>query len=438
MSTSARRSPRRKSSRPAGTTGTPRKRTRTPAAAAPSAAPTTAATFAPPVRVAPVADRILVVIDESQRDPLLDQYLAIMTRHGHPCDVLSVPPNEPTVARRRIREHPGIREGAIRGIQLFGKSIPSFRILKFDPAEPTRISRGATDLPFGSDFAGYDVPLTRDEITNSEGIQVNEFAAALSQPDAAFRQDQWVARIFRLDEAYLENLATTEPPQVNNMLIVNADPVFDDAELNDRIRTRYRNRYGTLTAGQNRRFAFLDIDFQKGELFAFLEENLPNATFLSIADHGNSNKIANLPPSQNGIPTLPRLPDMVEFASCSACDWMAEEDPSISVVEATLRQGCLTAVGAQCLLAWNLARGYPDPNPGTNPYEQDNQNAAPMLDVWPTCPSLGHAQIEAVTQAFKLFPTSVYIDKPHLAFQILSGHSLFGDGTLAFANQSFA
>ena len=61
MSTPARRSPRRKSSRPAGTTGTPRKRTRTPAAAAPSAAPTTAATFAPPVRVAPVADRILVV-----------------------------------------------------------------------------------------------------------------------------------------------------------------------------------------------------------------------------------------------------------------------------------------------------------------------------------------------------------------------------------------
>ena len=394
--------------------------------------------FSAPIRQAPGADRILLVIDDRQRDPLLDRYAEIMTGHGHPCEVFSVPAGDPVAARSRIRQHPGIRDGSIRGIQVFGKTIPSFRLLKLDPSDPTRISRGATDLPFGSDFTGYDAPLVPDEITQSSGIQVNDLAASLARLEADFRQSQWVARIFRLDEQYLENLATTQPPQVNNMLIVNADPVFDDAELNERIRTRYRNRYGTVTAGQVRRFAFTNVDFREKELYAYLEANLPNATFLSIADHGNSNKVANMPPSQNGIPTLPKLPDMVEFASCSAGDWMGEEEPSISVVEAALRQGCLTAVAAQCLLAWNLARGYPDPNPGTNPYEPDNQNPAPMLDVWPTSPSLGHAQIEAVTQAFRLLPTSVYNDKVHLVFQILAGHSLFGDGTIAFSNHTFA
>jgi hypothetical protein len=56
----------------------------------------------------------------------------------------------------------------------------------------------------------------------------------------------------------------------------------------------------------------------------------------------------------------------------------------------------------------SFARRYPDPNPGANPYEQDNQNPFPMLDVWPTSPSIGRARRQSVT------------------------------GTLAFAKPSFA
>lgn len=169
--------------------------------------PESSSPFTAPVRGAYGPDRILVVIDEAQRDPLLDRYIETMAGHSHPCEVLAVPPQDPVAARLQIRQHPGIRDGSIRGIQLFGKTIPAF-----------------------------DAPLVRDDITGSSGIRINDLAQALTQLDADFRLAQWVARIVRLDEQYLENLATSDPPQVNNRLIVNADPVFDDAELTAQIR----------------------------------------------------------------------------------------------------------------------------------------------------------------------------------------------------------
>lgn len=198
--------------------------------------PESSSPFAVPVRGAYGPDRILVVIDEAQRDPLLDRYIETMAGHSHPCEVLAVPPQDPVAARLQILQHPGIRDGSIRGIQLFGKTIPSFRLLKLDPTDPTRISRVASDLPYGSDIPAFDAPLVRDDITDSSGIRINDLAQALPQLDADFRLAQWVARIVRLDEQYLENLATSDPPQVNNRLIVNADPVFDDVELTARIR----------------------------------------------------------------------------------------------------------------------------------------------------------------------------------------------------------
>ncbi|HAB18719.1 MAG TPA: hypothetical protein PLX89_09540 [Verrucomicrobiota bacterium] len=420
------------------------RRRRSPKVAEPEPEPATNATettpgaFPAPVRTPVTADRILVVVDRDGPDPRLNEYMEIMASHGHPCVVLQVPGGDPHKARALVRAHPGVADGSVSGIQIFGTQIPSFRLRYFFP-ESTMDSRGASDLPYGTDFPFFANPFGPAEGFRKPAWSASDLAAALSAPTADYRQSQWVARIFKLDSQYLENLANTVPPQTNNLLIANADPTFDDEELNQRIRDRYRARYGTLVAGQNSRFAFLGPEFGPGQLFDFLEANLTNATFLSIADHGSSNKLVNFPPSQNGIPTLPHLPDVVEFAACSAGDWMEESAPSISVVEAALRNGCLTTVAAQCLLAWNFTRGFADPHPGTNPFDQDNQNPAPMLDIWPSSPSLGRAQMEAVSQALNLLKTSLYRDKPHIVFQVLCGHSLFGDGTVEFSSsRSFA
>lgn len=51
---------------------------------------------------------------------------------------------------------------------------------------------------------------------------------------------------------------------------------------------------------------------------------------------------------------------------------------------------------------------------------------------------LQSATQQSVTSTLGYLARSGYHDRVHLVFQVLVGHSLFGDGTLAFANPSFA
>ncbi len=102
--------------------------------------------FPLPLRGARPADTILAVYTALDRDSLLDRYLSIMKGQGHPCELLEVPPGDPFKARSAIRNDPRVRSRSIQGIQLFGKSIPSFRMRYFYP-NSTLDSRGATDLP---------------------------------------------------------------------------------------------------------------------------------------------------------------------------------------------------------------------------------------------------------------------------------------------------
>lgn len=217
------------------------------------------------------------------------------------------------------------------------------------------------------------------------------------------------------------------------MLIVNADPGFNDPELMFRIRRNYRARYGLITQGQVAKFAFNGVDFPEDGLLAYLEANLANTTYLSIADHGNSNNLEHLPPAQNGLAPLPdNLPDLVEFGACAVGDWMEQDEPTKSVVEVALGRGALSVIGAQCLLAWNYAKGFVDPAPGSNPYDQESYNVAPWLDVWPSQGTLGAALAYSLTENLSFLAGSTYTDRPYIAFQMLCGHSLFGDGTLEF------
>lgn len=407
----------------------------------PSNAPAVSSASSPgPIPGAPAGPAggwILAVVDRAARDPLLDEYVAVMERRGWPCAVLEVDDTSPHAVRDAIRAHALVTSGTARGIQIFGTTLPSFRIRYFYPGT-TLDSRGATDLPFGSDHPFFSTPFAPGDATRHPAWDVAGLVAALEGAGPDYVQAQWVARIFHLDAEYLGRLANHAAPVVNELFVVNSDPVFKEADLNQRIRDRYHARYGGIGTGQKLRFGFLGVDFEEHRLMEYLGANMGAAGFLSVADHGTSNKLVNLPPSQNGMPQLPRLPAVVEFAACEAGDWMEEELPSISLVEAALRRGCLTAIAAQCLLAWNFARGHDDPNPGTDRYDADNQNPAPMLDTWPRTNCLGRSQAEAVGGALALLKTSVYNDKANVAFQVLGAHGLFGDGTMAFAQSSFA
>jgi hypothetical protein len=428
-----RRPAKRASRKPAS----PRKPSRktSPASPAPAhvtAAGATAGTFTAPVRSPRTGEMLLLVHADGNRDPLLDDYLGIMAAHGHVCEELSVPGEDPFAARAAIRRHPAVRRGEAGGVVLFGKAIPSFTVRYFYPGS-TLVSRGHADLPFGSDFAFFDSDYEALAPDSTPGWDIRRFAALLDQAPARYAQNQWVARIFRLDQRYLQNLAETVPPQQHNMLVVNADPPFDDAELMERIRRSYRGRYGLLSQGHIARFGFLGVDFQENGLADYLRQNLSNATFLSIADHGDSNNLNHLPPAQNGIAQLPDgVPDLVEYGACAAGDWMEQDEPTKSLAEVTMQRGALSVIAAQCLLAWNYAKGFVDPAPGTNPLDQESFNVAPWLDVWPSQGSVGRAQAFSVTRNLSFLAGSSYTDRPFIAFQMLCGHSLFGDGTLEF------
>lgn len=416
----------------------PRRRSpRRPAPAATPVAPVPATDLAPGIFVPPVreprpAERLLLVHAAGDRDPRLDDYIRIMRGHGHRSDELEVPAGDPHAARAAVRAHPRVRGGDIGGIVLFGKRIPSFTLRYFYTS--TMVSRGHADTPFGSDFPFFDSayePLAPD---SRLGWDIRKFSAELDRAADGYRQSQWVARMFSLaDDRYLQNLEETVPPQTHNLLIVNADPLSGDAELMERVRRRYAARYGLLTQGHHTRFGFLGVDFQEKELADYLRANLANTTFLSIADHGDSNNLDQLPPAQNGVAQLPAgLPDLVEYGACAVGDWMEQDEPTKSLVEVTLERGALSVIGAQCLLAWNFAKGYVDPAPGSNPHEQDSFNVAPWLDVWPSQGSLGRAQAHCLTRTLGFLAGSAYSDRPYIAFQMLCGHSLFGDGTLEF------
>lgn len=380
--------------------------------------------FNAPERGPAPAESILVAYAPGERDPGLDEYIRIMGGLGHEVLEVEVTEATPAAARQELRGHPAIRAGAVGGIIIAGRGLRPFT---FSPRQDSGPLPDSSDLPFGSDFAGYD-------IDPGERLVAATLAEQFEADPAGYRQAQWVSRIFRFHESFLANLASTLPPQVNNMLIVNADPNSDDPVIQD----RWRQRYSLLTLGQNARYAFRGSDFGHKELLAYLEENVANTTFLSLTDHGNSTNLENLPGLRNGAPRLPGLPDVVELAACATGRWTDDaETPEIKgLAETSLERGALAVIAPQCLLAWNFVRGsvgrpaHYDPVAHRN--DQEIHNVAPWLDVWPLQGSLGRAQCFAVNETLGFLRESAYSDKGYLTHHVLCGHSLFGDGTVEF------
>lgn len=380
------------------------------------------AKFVAPTRGPIPAERILVAYAADQRDPGLDDYIAIMAGHGHEVLELEIDTPEPAAARNRIRAHPQLKAGKIGGVILSGRGIPPFA---FEPRSDSGPLTDYSDLPFGSDFTGF---------MGDEPLVAAQLARHLKADPTPYQQSQWVSRIFSFNSAFLENLRTTQPPQTNNLLIVNADPNSDDPV----IQNRWRQRYSWLAAAQNARFAFRGLDFPTEELLSYLENNLTNTTFLSVTDHGNSTNLENLPGMRNGSPQLPSLPDFVELAACATGRWM--DDTALPMIkglaETSLERGALAVIAPQCLLAWNFAKGIVGRpakyDPLTDQFDQEIHNIAPWLDVWPRQGSIGRALRFSIDETIAFLREAAYFDKGYLLHQIFCGHSLFGDGTLEF------
>jgi len=364
-----------------------------------------------------------VAYASGQRDPGLENYLAIMTELGHEVLEMEVSDPAPAAAREEIRSHPEIRSGSIGGLILSGRGIQPF---PFEPRSDSGPLPDFSDLPFGSDFRGFN--------DGTNPLVAADLARILGTETESYRQPQWVSRIFTFNSTFLENLRTTLPPQINNLLIVNADPNSDEPTIQE----RWRQRYSLLTAGQNARFAFRGLDFAEEAVLPFLETNLANSTFLSLTDHGNSTNLENLPGMRNGAPQLPNLPDFVELAACATGRWI--DDAALPMIkglaETSLERGALAVIAPQCLLAWNFVKGSVGRpqryDPLTDRFDQEIHNVAPWLDVWPRQRSLGQALRFSLTETFAFLHESAYFDKGYLMHQVLCGHSLFGDGTLEF------
>lgn len=361
---------------------------------------------------------------EDARDPGLEEFTAIMTGHGHPVTELAVRDPEPFATRQAIRKHPEVVAGQIGGIVLSGRGIRPFA---FEPRTDSGPLPDFSDLPFGSDFGGFQArPGT---VLSAAGL-----ARRLEKDPAPYGQPQWVSRVFTFNPAFLENLRTTHPPQVNNMLIVNADPNSHEPWIQE----RWRQRYGLLTSGQNARFAFRGPDFADEQLLEYLEASLTHATFVSLTDHGTSTNLEHLPGMRNGAPRLPGLPDVVELAACATGRWVDDAPlPMIKgLAETSLERGALAVIAPQCLLAWNFAKGSvgrpADYDPRRDQTDQEIHNVAPWLDVWPLQGSLGKAQQFAVVETLGFLRESAYRDKGYIVHHVLCGHSLFGDGTVEF------
>lgn len=361
---------------------------------------------------------------EDARDPGLEEFTAIMTGHGHPVTELAVRDPEPFATRQAIRKHPEVVAGRIGGIVLSGRGIRPFA---FEPRTDSGPLPDFSDLPFGSDFGGF-------QARSGTVLSAADLARRLEKDPAPYGQPQWVSRVFTFNPTFLENLRTTQPPQVNNMLIVNADPNSHEPWIQE----RWRQRYGLLTSGQNARFAFRGPDFADEQLLEYLEASLTHATFVSLTDHGTSTNLEHLPGMRNGAPRLPGLPDVVELAACATGRWVDDAPlPMIKgLAETSLERGALAVIAPQCLLAWNFVKGSVG-----RPAEYDSQrdqtdqeihNVAPWLDVWPLQGSLGKAQQFAVVETLAFLRESAYRDKGYLVHHVLCGHSLFGDGTVEF------